>query len=114
MTYKKSDGSAIIFTATSAVTAGVFYKIGNMVGLCTKTAAIGEMSSLETELFEYETSQIATAPAYVAGEKIYWDDTAALFTNVATGNTLVGVCTEGKAITVATFICFKRTSVLAI
>jgi len=38
-----------------------------------------------------------SAQAWTVGAKIYWDDTAKLFTTVATSNTLVGAATAAAA-----------------
>jgi len=52
-------------------------------------------------LFEGNIEAPSAAVTILAGETAYWDNTAALFTNVALGNTKCGVFTEDAAIAVA-------------
>jgi len=84
-------GANLSIVAVAAATGGAGVKLGSIFGIAQETAAIGDSVVLVREgVFEVAK---ASAQAWTIGAKIYWDDTAKLFTTTATSNTLVGVAT---------------------
>ncbi len=81
----------------SAASAGDFATVGDLVGVIVEDAAANaDVAAI------YQAEKIvlpkATATGVIAvGEKVYHDSTNANITNVATANTLVGVCTVAAA-----------------
>jgi predicted RecA/RadA family phage recombinase len=89
-------GEVLKLTApTGGVVSGLAYKIGSLVVIATVTAdqtlpfsalAIGVVEVLKV-----------SAQAWTEGLKIYWDNSAKLFTSTSGGNTLVGVAAKVAA-----------------
>jgi predicted RecA/RadA family phage recombinase len=84
------DGDVLTVTAPAAVVSGQFILIGTaLYGFCTTDAANGAQVEILTEgVFDVPK---VSAQAWAVGDKIYWDNTAKLFTTVLTSNTYVGV-----------------------
>jgi predicted RecA/RadA family phage recombinase len=93
--YVKSGDVLTLTAPTGGVVSGTAYLIGTMLVIATTTAAA-------TEVFEGRTVGVYDVPkvsaqAWTVGARIYWDDTAKLFTTVLTSNTLVGVAALAAA-----------------
>lgn len=82
------------FAHTAATTALTPIVINSLVWIPLNTAGANELNSflVEGEISDYAQAAVAIA----AGDKIYWDDTAKKFTNVATSNTLCGHALEAS------------------
>lgn len=114
---KVSDGKSVKVAvgANTTITQGDFYLLGGVLGWATQgivTNSGGEVISfngntipaglvaaevvLNTDVCEYETSQIDTDDAFVKGDKVYWDSINGRFTTVAGDGFLVGVVTVAK------------------
>lgn len=89
-------GEVLDLTAPSGgVTAGLAVKIGVCIAIAAVTAAEGEtFAGAVTGVFDHAA---ATSQAWTEGALIYWDDTAKVFTTVATSNTKAGYAVAGKA-----------------
>lgn len=91
----KQKGDVVTLMAAVAVASGVGILVGSLFGITTNAAAAGtEVEVLREGLFAVAKN---TAEAWTVGVKVYWDNTAKLFTIVLVGNTLVGVATEAAA-----------------
>ncbi|MGV8164640.1 MAG: DUF2190 family protein [Alkaliphilus sp.] len=91
---KISDGKSVVVTApTGGVAAGLFYLINNWFGAAFSTVIAGEKVALSIEQAEYECTQLAVV-TFSAGDLVYWIAATSLLTNAATGNRLVGRCTQ--------------------
>ena len=84
-------GEVLEVTAPSGgVVSGTAYKIGDLVGIATVTAA-------QTEKFSFFVGPGVVSyskpgsQAWAELVKVYWDDSAKNFTTTSGGNTLVGV-----------------------
>lgn len=82
-------GEVVTVTATAAMTSGTAYLIGSLFGIAATSGAIGDQVELQT-VGVFDVPKVS-AQAWTVGARIYWDDTAKLFTTVLTSNTLVGV-----------------------
>ena len=83
--------SPVTVLAPAAVIAGqaiVLSGLGGIVGICGAAAGSGEIVALHIE-GQFSVPKVS-AQAWAAGQKVYWDDTAKLFTTVSTSNTLCG------------------------
>jgi predicted RecA/RadA family phage recombinase len=82
-------GDTLQVTAPAAVTGGAGVLVGTaLFGVAQQTAASGALVEL---LIEGVVDHAKAAVAIAAGDKAYWDNAAKLVTNVASGNTLIGV-----------------------
>jgi predicted RecA/RadA family phage recombinase len=82
-------GDLIPITAPAAVVSGQGLLVGAMFGVCTKSAASGELVTLQT-LGVVDLPKAATiTPAQ--GALLYWDDTAKAVTSTVGSNTKIGV-----------------------
>jgi predicted RecA/RadA family phage recombinase len=89
-------GCVLTLTApVGGVTSGTPVKIGSLVVIPAADAAADAAFEGQREGV-FEVDKVA-AQAWAEGDKIYWDNAAALFTTVAGGNTLVGVAVETAA-----------------
>lgn len=82
-------GEKIAVTVSANINAGEGLLAGSMFGIVESTAVSGGTTVLLTEgVFD-----MAKAPsqAWTVGQLIYWDDTNKRATNVASGNTKIGV-----------------------
>ena len=85
-----APGEVLELAAPSGgVVTGLAYKIGSLVVIATVTAAATVRCSFIVIGVVYVLK--VTTETWTEGVKIYWDDTAKLFTSVSTSNTLVGV-----------------------
>lgn len=75
--------------AGTAVTAGQGLLVGSMFGVVESTAAVGARSVLILQ--GVVDMAKAASQAWTVGQRIYWDSTAKVATNVSTSNTLIGV-----------------------
>ncbi len=80
--------SPITIPAPAAVIAGQAILVGTIVGICGAAAGSGDQLALEVE-GQFTVPKVS-AQVWTAGAKLYWDDTAKLFTTVSTSNTLCG------------------------
>jgi predicted RecA/RadA family phage recombinase len=82
-------GHAITLLAPYAVESGDGLLVGAIFGVASHDAASG--AEVETQLTGVLDLAKVASQAWTAGAKVYWDNTAKRVTNVASGNTLVGV-----------------------
>jgi predicted RecA/RadA family phage recombinase len=82
-------GHAITLLAPYAVESGDGLLVGAIFGVASHDAASG--AEVETQLTGVLDLAKTASQAWTAGAKVYWDNTAKRVTNVASGNTLVGV-----------------------
>lgn len=91
------DGDTIDFTAAAAVAVGDVVVQGDLVGVVTRTLAIGELGSLIVEgVLDFNK---LTNVAYTVGTILYWDDTNNVVTATATGNKAIGKVVRAAATT---------------
>jgi len=83
------------FAHTAATTALTPIVINTKVWIPLNTVAANAPNSYLrwAEISGYAQAAVTFAP----GDKIYWDNTNSVFTNVASGNTLCGYATEPSA-----------------
>lgn len=82
-------GDTVTLVAPYAVASGVGVLVGSLFGITTNAAASGaEVEAKRTGVFTHAKT---SAQAWTVGAKVYWDDTAKVFTTTDTSNTLVGV-----------------------
>lgn len=96
MSRKITDGNAVSFITSETVEEGNFYNIDNILGLCLKSAEIGELTSLEIGLYEYESTQIVDQE-YLVGNMVYWNNTTKLFT-ITASDVIVGKVTRERVV----------------
>ena len=82
-------GHAITLAAPYDVVSGAGLLVGSIFGVATHDSLSG--AEIETQLTGVIDLAKAASQAWTAGAKIYWDNAAKRVTNVASGNTLVGV-----------------------
>jgi predicted RecA/RadA family phage recombinase len=82
-------GHAITLAAPADVTSGAGLVVGSIVGIASHVALTG--AEVETPLTGVVEIAKAASQAWTVGARIYWDNTAKRATNVASGNTLIGV-----------------------
>ena len=82
-------GHAITLAAPYDVVSGAGLLVGSIFGVATHDALSG--AEIEAQLTGVIDLAKAASQAWTAGAKIYWDNAAKRVTNVASGNTLVGV-----------------------
>jgi predicted RecA/RadA family phage recombinase len=82
-------GHAITLIAPYAVESGDGLLVGAIFGVASHDAASG--AEIETQLTGVLDLAKTASQAWTAGAKVYWDNSAKRVTNVASGNTLVGV-----------------------
>lgn len=87
-------GEVLPLTAPSGgVVSGTAYLIGSLVVIALVDAAeTVRFSAMLTGVVEHAK---VSAQAWSEGAKLYWDNSAKLFTTTAGGNTLVGVAAAG-------------------
>jgi predicted RecA/RadA family phage recombinase len=94
------EGDTIDFTAAAAVLVGDVVVQGDLVGVVTRTLAIGELGSLIVEgVLDFNK---LTNVAFTVGTILYWDDTNNVVTATATGNKVIGKVIRAAATTDAT------------
>jgi predicted RecA/RadA family phage recombinase len=90
MTNYVKSGKVVTRTAPSGgVVSGTPYLIGSLLVVATKDAAVGE--AFEGLAVGVISGTKAGSQAWTEGAKVYWDNSAKVFTTTAGGNTLVGV-----------------------
>jgi predicted RecA/RadA family phage recombinase len=82
-------GHAITLLAPYAVESGDGLLVGALFGVASHDAASG--AEVETQLTGVLDLAKTASQAWTSGAKVYWDNAAKRVTNVASGNTLVGV-----------------------
>lgn len=88
-------GETLTLAAPYAVASGGGLKVGSIFGVAVTAADSGAtVETCTTGVYELPK---ASAQAWTAGAKVYWDDTAKHCTSAASGNTLIGVATEAAA-----------------
>jgi predicted RecA/RadA family phage recombinase len=91
------EGHKIDFTAATAVAVGDVIVQGDLVGVVTRTLAIGELGSLIVEgVLDFNK---LTNVAFTVGTILYWDDTNNVVTATATGNKAIGKVVRAAATT---------------
>jgi predicted RecA/RadA family phage recombinase len=88
MTNKLREGQIIQYLAGADIAAGEPVVIGNRVGIAIAAIANGDSGSVEMEGC-YSVNKVS-AQAWAAGDEIFWDSSAELFTTVAASNTFAG------------------------
>ncbi len=89
-TNKVNDGKAVpLIAPAGGVVSGTAYKIGDLFGVATVSAAAGAEFALDTSGV-YSLPKAATITPGPA-VKLYWDDAAKNITTTSASNTLVGV-----------------------
>jgi predicted RecA/RadA family phage recombinase len=90
------SGDVIPLTVAQAVTAGSGVLVGSIFGVATHGIgpAGGQVECQVVGVFELSKVQ---AQAWVQGALVYWDQAQSLVTNVAAGNTKIGVAIEPAA-----------------
>lgn len=88
-------GNTITLTAPYAVTSGDGLLVGSIFGVAAGTAILGDPVETAVEGV-YDLKKVASQ-AWVAGDRIYWDNTVKQTTKTLTANTLIGVATEAVA-----------------
>ncbi|SDL37013.1 DUF2190 family protein [Paracoccus chinensis] len=84
-------GNVITVVAPAAVTSGQGMLVGSMFGVAARDAASGAEVELNlTGVFDLPK---AASQAWTVGQRVYWDSTAKVATNVVGTNTLIGVAT---------------------
>ena len=83
------SGHAITLAAPYDVVSGAGVLVGSIFGVASHDALSG--AEVETQLTGVIDLAKVASQAWTAGAKVYWDNTAKRVTNVASGNTLIGV-----------------------
>lgn len=92
-------GESIDYTPTSAVPAGSIVIQGGLVGVTKLDIPANTLGALAVSgLFDVKKHTVAID----AGAKVYWNTTSSYATNVASGNTLIGLAAEAVASGAAT------------
>lgn len=86
-------GDTVTLVAPYAVASGVGVLVGSLFGIATNAAESGaEVEAKRTGVFAVAKN---SAEAWAVGDKVYWDNTAKVFTITNTSDTLVGAaCAE--------------------
>jgi predicted RecA/RadA family phage recombinase len=82
-------GHALTLLAPYDVLSGDGLLVGSIFGVASHDAVSG--AEVEAQLTGILDLAKTASQAWTAGVKVYWDNTAKRVTNVASGNTLVGV-----------------------
>jgi predicted RecA/RadA family phage recombinase len=91
------EGDTIDFMAAATVAVGDVVVQGDLVGVVTRTLAIGELGSLIVEgVLDFNK---LTNVAFTVGTILYWDDTNNVVTATATGNKVIGKVVRAAATT---------------
>ena len=94
-----APGESIDYTPTSAVAAGSVVIQGSLVGVAKTDIPANQLGALAVSgLFDVKKHTVAID----AGAKVYWNTTSSYATNVASGNTLIGLAAEAVASGAAT------------
>jgi predicted RecA/RadA family phage recombinase len=82
-------GHVVTLLAPTDVASGDGLLVGAIFGVASGDALSG--AEVETQLTGVVDLAKVASQAWTAGARVYWDNTARRVTNVASGNTLVGV-----------------------
>ena len=82
-------GHAITLAAPYDVVSGDGLLVGAIFGVASHDALSG--AEIETQLTGVVELAKVASQAWTAGARVYWDNSAKRATNVASGNTLIGV-----------------------
>jgi predicted RecA/RadA family phage recombinase len=97
----KQPGDVLTLTAPYArATSGLGAKVGSIFGVSCSAVGNGEEGEFHTSGV-HELDKVS-AQAWAEGDRVYWDDSAKLCTNVATAGMLVGYATAVAANPTAT------------
>ena len=84
-------GNNITIAAAAAVLSGQGVLLGSLFGIAAHNANVGDDLVINlTGIYELPK---AASQAWTVGQKVYWDNTNKVVTNVTTDNTLIGVAT---------------------
>jgi predicted RecA/RadA family phage recombinase len=93
--YRQSGDFLTLTAPSGGVVAGTAYLIGALVVVSQETKAQGlPFVAIRQGVFELAK---VSAQAWTEGATLYWDNTAKLFTTVATSNTSAGVAAAAAA-----------------
>lgn len=84
------SGVNVTLTAPYALTSGQGALVDSLFGVASTDIANGATGDFVTQGV-FDLTKIGSQ-AWTVGSKIYWDNTNRRCTNVASGNTLIGVC----------------------
>lgn len=85
----QQKGDVVTLIAPAILASGVGVLVGSLFGITTNAAASGaEVEVLREGVFTVAKN---SAEAWAVGDKVYWDDTAKVFTITNTADALVGV-----------------------
>jgi predicted RecA/RadA family phage recombinase len=88
-------GDTLTFIAPYAVASGAGFLVGAQFAVALNDAFIN--APVEGRTAGVWDLTKATGEAWTAWTKIYWDNTNKRCTTTASGNTLIGLCTQGAA-----------------
>lgn len=89
------SGERAVVPAPAAVVSGQFIVVGALFGVCQSDAGAGEdVVILREGVFELPK---ATGTAWLAGDVVYWDASAAKFTKTSAANLALGVAHAAAA-----------------
>ena len=88
-------GNTVTLIAPYDVTSGSGLLVGSIFGVASGDALSGE--EVETALVGVFDLAKTASQAWIAGDKVYWDDTNKVVTKTATGNTLIGAAVAAVA-----------------
>lgn len=83
------NGVNVTLAAPYALTSGQGALVGSLFGVASAAYASGESGEFVTEGV-FDLVKVGSQ-AWTVGEKVYWDNANRRTTNVASGNTLIGV-----------------------
>lgn len=84
----QQKGDIVTLIAPAALASGVGVLVGSIFGITQNAAASGaEVEALRQGVFTHAKN---SAEAWTVGDKVYWDNTAKVFTTTVGTNTLVG------------------------
>lgn len=91
-------GDTITVTAPYAVASGAGCQVGSIFGVACNTALINatDLEIMTTGVFDLAK---VDEQAWAVGEKIYWNDTDKVCSNVGTVGMLIGTCVKAVAVT---------------
>jgi predicted RecA/RadA family phage recombinase len=92
--YIMSGDTLDLVAPSGGVTSGKGFKVGAIIAIASVTAAAGVTVAGVTEgVFDVDSD---TGAAWAAGDVVYWDDTAKVFTKTTTSNTKCGYAVAAK------------------
>lgn len=90
-----ATGDTLTITAPAAVLSGAGVLVGALFGVALADIASGARGAIRVR----GVVRLGKAPsqAWTLGQRVYWDAGNSRATNVATGNTMIGLCAEAVA-----------------